>query len=120
MVQHRDFLAEIPAQDLSQSSPEWLTKGRETNVDCETAMQLRAYLGPLFSKAQSWTDLSRLLSEKGFALVFREARLVLTDTATGRHICTSRYLGSPLRELVERLGRPCVRLTSRVSGVLAI
>lgn len=78
-------------------------------VDCETAMLFRAWLGPLFDQAASWSALMDTLRTKGYGLAIREGRLVLTDHASGARLCTVRFLGTSLRELAGRMGRPHVR-----------
>jgi len=49
------------------------------------------------------------LKGKGYGLAFRDGRLFLTDHATGKRACSTRFLGIPLADLVARLGRPIVR-----------
>ena len=85
----------------------WLAAGKETAVDCETASLLRMTLAPLFEAAQRWSDLAEALLSKGYHLEIAKSRLVVVD-AENRALCTARYLGVPLAELVTRLGRPKV------------
>lgn len=77
-------------------------------MDSETAALFRARLCPLFDCAQSWGELAQTLETKGFGLAFRDGRLVLTDQANGKRVCSIRFLGTNLRALVARLGRPMV------------
>ena len=85
----------------------WLAAGKETAVDCETACLLRMTLAPVFETAQDWPGLAEALRDKGYLLEICEGRLVVTDTAD-RQLCTARYLGVPLTDLVARMGRPKV------------
>ena len=78
-------------------------------LDCETAALMRSWLRPLIDSASGWPALIDALSGKGYALAFRNGQLWLTCADTGRRICTMRHLGSGLRDLVSRLGRPAVR-----------
>lgn len=80
-----------------------------TGLDCEMAALLRASLTPFFEKAQSWAGLSEDLKAHGYGLAIRDGRLVLVVLTCGKRICTVRYLGTGLRELSERLGRPSIR-----------
>lgn len=78
-------------------------------VDSETAALFRATLCPLISQSVSWPALMDTLRDKGFGLAFRSGRLFLTNHNTGARVCSFRFLGIPLRDLVARLGRPIVR-----------
>lgn len=78
-------------------------------VDSETAALFRATLRPLISQSPNWPALMDRLRAKGFGLAFRNGRLILTDTETGARVCSFRFLGMPLSDLVTRLGRPIVR-----------
>lgn len=84
----------------------WLIAGQETTVDCETACWLRMVLGPVFEEAPTWRDLQVALRDKGYKLAILHSRLVLMDAHSERPICTSRFLGSSLGRLSERLGNP--------------
>lgn len=98
--------------DLSPMPP-WqdATKGNldVAPIDSETAALFRAVLRPLIVQAVSWPGLLDALAAKGYGLAFREGRLFLTSQATGRRVCSLRFLGTPLGDLVARLGRPIVR-----------
>jgi len=78
-------------------------------VDSETAALFRAALCPLISQSVSWPALMDILRDKGYGLAFRGGRLFLTNLSTGTRVCSLRFLGMPLRDLVARLGRPNVR-----------
>ena len=78
-------------------------------MDSETAALFRASLCPLIRQSVSWPGLMDTLRAKGFGLAFRDGRLFLTNSVTGTRVCTLRFLGMPLRDLVARLGRPIVR-----------
>lgn len=97
------FTQDSPAEPEAVFAPP-----RTSGFDCETAALLRASVGPFFERAQSWAALSADLNAHGYGLAIREGKLVLTDRTSGHRICTVRYLGSSLRELAARLGRPCV------------
>lgn len=90
------------------TQPQTAEPAAAANLDCESAALFRASLNPLFDRAASWTALIEGLNLRGYGLAIRDGRLVLLDTANGRRVCTARYLGTNLRELSRRLGRPCV------------
>ncbi|WP_299641745.1 hypothetical protein [uncultured Ruegeria sp.] len=79
-----------------------------TELDCETAALLRAAIRPIFASAASWGNLTDILKDKGYRLVFRQGRLCLTDRTTDARVCGLQFLGLEFRELVSRLGRPIV------------
>ncbi len=101
--------------DNSQQFPEpsWQSGGTDNpdmpEVDSETAALFRAVLRPLIVQAISWSNLLDTLGAKGYGLTFRDGRLFLTSQATGKRVCSLRFLGLPLVDLVARLGRPIVR-----------
>ena len=78
-------------------------------VDSETAAQFRAFLRPLFGQSASWPALIDTLRAQGYGLAFRDGRLCLTEHLTGTRLCSLRFLGIRLSDLVARLGRPFVR-----------
>jgi len=78
-------------------------------IDSESAALLRCWLQPLIARSSSWEALSAALARRGYALGFRDGRLCLTNRQDGTCICTMRFLGAGLTELVGRLGRPVVR-----------
>lgn len=95
-------------------APHWQSAGSTDNldappVDSETAALFRASLQPLFSQSVSWPALMDRLRTKGYGLAFRDGRLFLTDHRTGARVCSLRFLGMTLVDLVARLGRPIVR-----------
>ena len=77
-------------------------------LDCETAALLRAAIRPIFASAASWGNLTDILKDKGYRLVFRQGRLCITDRTTDTRVCGLRFLGLEFRDLVNRLGRPIV------------
>jgi hypothetical protein len=94
--------------------PSWQT-GNNANldvpeVDSETAALFRAVLRPLIVQSISWSNLLDTLDTKGYGLTFRDGRLFLTSQSSGRRVCSLRFLGLPLVDLVARLGRPIVRV----------
>jgi len=78
------------------------------HYDCETAILLRAVILPIFNTATSWDALIDQLEDKGYHPMFREGVLCLTRQSDGARICGLRFLGLEMRDLVARLGRPCV------------
>lgn len=78
-------------------------------IDSESAALLRCWLHPLIARASSWEGLNRALARHGYALAFRDGRLCLTSCPNGACICSMRFLGAGLKDLVTRLGRPAVR-----------
>jgi len=87
-----------------------------TSLDSESAALFRAWLRPLFDQAVSWPALIKTLEAKGYGLAIREGRLVLTDKAQDAPVCTARFLGTSLRELAQRMGRPCVQARGDASA----
>lgn len=81
----------------------------ETDMDCETAALYRAWMRPLFERASDWDMLVTGLREKGYALAIRDGRLFLTRSDTGQRFCSVRFLGTNMRDLAGRLGRPVIR-----------
>jgi hypothetical protein len=78
-------------------------------MDSETACFLRGVMLPTINAARDWADLNRSLQTKGFAIAFRDGQLVFKRLETDEEICSGRFLGAPLRDLVRKLGRPSVR-----------
>lgn len=79
------------------------------DMDSESAALYRAWLCPLLERADSWSGLTATLNAKGYGLAIRQGRLVLVRRDTGEALCSLRFLGTSLRELADRLGRPMVR-----------
>lgn len=86
-----------------------LSRGPIPKPDFETAFTLRACLLPIFERSRTWAGLLTRLRRKGYGLAFRDGRLVLTDIATRKRVCSDRFLGQPIADLVRRLGRPTIR-----------
>ncbi len=82
--------------------------GRESRMDVETAVWLRCHLGAVFDRAESWQALAEALAAKDFELAFNAGRLSLVNRRTGVVLCTCRFVGYGLPELVARLGKPHV------------
>jgi len=78
-------------------------------IDSESAALLRCWVQPIIARAASWHALDSALALHGYALVFRRGRLCLAHRQNGACICSMRYLGTSLKELSARLGRPAVR-----------
>lgn len=74
--------------------------------DCESAMLLRAHLGPVFTRASSWGGLAEALQRRGLRLHFDAEALVLRQADTAETVCDSTFLGHPMAALVARWGRP--------------
>ncbi|GAA6200585.1 hypothetical protein [Aquicoccus sp. SU-CL01552] len=85
-------------------------------IDSETAALLRCWLQPLIARATSWEGLNHALARHGHALAFRGGRLCLIAGPEGTCICSMRFLGVGLKDLVARLGRPAVRPLPGHSG----
>lgn len=79
-------------------------------MDSETAALIRAFLRPLFDRPHSWPALADKLHANGYGLAFRAGRMCLTELATGKCLCSLRFLGIVFLELVTQLGRPTVRV----------
>ncbi|MFV0512682.1 MAG: hypothetical protein ACK5MY_03455 [Jhaorihella sp.] len=79
------------------------------DMDSESAALLRAWLCPLLERAESWVELADTLRAKGYGLAIRHGRLVLVRCDCGEPLCSLRFLGTSLRKLAARLGRPAVR-----------
>lgn len=80
-------------------------------LDCETLALLRRFLGPILVESHNWSEIAERLSAKGYGLAFREGHLVILNE-DGSPLCTGRALGTPLREISERIGRPCIRAST--------
>ncbi len=100
------MLAQTPAPARAQPGP---PDPDSPPIDSESAILLRCWLQPLIDGASSWDELSDTLEKHGYALAFCEGRLCLTRGPGGACLCSMRYLGTGLRELSARLGRPAVR-----------
>ncbi len=85
------------------------TEAQRIMIDSETACLLRSFMVPTINSAQDWADLHTRLQRKGFSVAFRDGRLVFKSLDNGKEVCTGQFLGTPLKELVKKLGRPCVR-----------
>lgn len=110
-----------PKTDTSHSTPQWHRKVTSNNldappVDSETAAMFRAMLYPAITQSPSWSALADRLRNKGYGLAMRDGRLFLTSQQTGARVCSFRFLGMPLVDLVARIGRPIVRALPGKSG----
>lgn len=79
-------------------------------LDSETASLMRCYMVPTIQRARNWSELNETLRRKGLTIGFRDGRLIFKRLETGEELCTGQFLGTPLRELVRKLGRPNVRI----------
>lgn len=77
--------------------------------DVESAILLRSLVLPAFENAASWPQLIEALDGIGFGLAIENGHLTLTEADTGASICTGRFLGMPLADMAQRLGKPVVR-----------
>ena len=107
-------LPQIPETDISRSTPQWHRRVTSNNldappVDSETAAMFRAMLYPAITQSPNWSTLADRLRIKGYGLAMRDGRLFLTCEQTGAPVCSFRFLGMPLVDLVARIGRPIVR-----------
>ena len=78
-------------------------------LDSETACLLRSFMVPAINAAHDWAELTAKLRTMGYDLSFRDGRLIFKRIEDGQEVCTGEFLGTPLRSLVRKLGRPCVR-----------
>jgi hypothetical protein len=85
-------------------------------IDSESAALFRAWVCPLLARAESWSGLAATLAARGYGLAIRDGRLVLIRHDSGECLCSLRFLGTSLRELAGRLGRPMVRPLPGGSG----
>lgn len=81
-----------------------------TALDSETACLLRSFLVPAIQAARDWQELATKLHTMGYDLSFRDGHLIFTRTEDGQEIGTGAFMGTPLRSLVGKLGRPCIRV----------
>ena len=89
-------------------------------IDSETRVLLYSFLSPILETAESWSDLRAKLAAKGYDVTFRAGRMVLTRADSGVAVCTGRAMGTPLRSLAARIGRPCIKVNADgVSGDLS-
>ena len=107
--------------DVSNLTPQWHRRVTPNNldappVDSETAAMFRAMLYPAINQSHSWSTLADRLRIKGYGLTIRDGRLFLTCQKTGARVCSFRFLGMPLVDLVARIGRPIVRALPGQSG----
>ncbi|SMC53346.1 hypothetical protein [Primorskyibacter flagellatus] len=79
-----------------------------TQPDSETVSLLRSFLCPILEQAKDWHHLRGTLTQRGYSLAFQEGHMVIVESDTNRVMCTGQHIGTPLRSLVERFGRPCV------------
>ena len=91
----------------------WKHEG-DIQPDFESGILLRSLVLPAFEAASSWCALAEALDSIGFGLAIKDGHLTLIDADQGISICTGRFLGKPLVEMVENLGKPVIRAT--VSG----
>ena len=96
-----------PAEPVVQIA--WKHAQSDRNPDFETGIFLRSLVLPAFEKAETWRDLVAALDSVGFGLTIQKGRLTLTDCHSGEQICTGRYLGMALKDLVKRFGKPIVK-----------
>ncbi len=87
----------------------WTLRSRgenESALDCETAVALACFVGPVFEAAKSWCGLLSALERRGFRLVFEGNELTLIQYETGVSLCTCASLGYKFSSLKARLGKP--------------
>ncbi|TCS65327.1 hypothetical protein EDD52_104113 [Primorskyibacter sedentarius] len=94
------------------SNGEWPVSLNSSSIpvqpDSETVSLLRSFLCPILDQARDWKNLRATLVKRGYGLAFREGHMVIVEADTDRVICTGQHIGTPLRSLVQRLGRPSV------------
>ena len=79
-------------------------------MDSETACLLRSFLVPAINAARDWQELTVKLHDMGYDLSFRDGHLIFKRSADGQEIGTGEFMGTPLRSLVSKMGRPCIRV----------
>ncbi|GGX42361.1 hypothetical protein GCM10007385_07490 [Tateyamaria omphalii] len=87
----------------------WALRNRgesESALDCETAVALACFVGPVFEASEDWADLASALETRGFHLVFEADDLTLIHGETGVSLCTCASLGYGFPALKARLGKP--------------
>ncbi len=67
---------------------------------------LRALLADDFAYANSWTDLTSRLAQKGYALAESGGGLILIETATGQRLCKGSELGYGYAQLLRKFDAP--------------
>lgn len=77
--------------------------------ESETLALLRGFLAPILETASSWEDLHNQLVAKDYGIAFRQGHLVILNGHTSEAICTGAMLGTPLREIARRIGKPAVK-----------
>lgn len=99
------------AQNAPRSSqfPEFSDNPDAPAMDYETSAMMRSWIHPLVTQSTCWPSLTEALRRRGYTLGFRDGRLWLTDADSGDKVCTMRHMGSSMRDLASRLGRPAVR-----------
>ncbi|WP_050927976.1 hypothetical protein [Aestuariivita boseongensis] len=80
-------------------------------LDSETACLLRSFLVPAINAARDWHELTVKLHDMGYDLSFRDGRLIFKRANDGAEIGTGEFMGTPLRSLVDKLGRPSIRVS---------
>jgi hypothetical protein len=78
--------------------------------DSETASWLRAFLCPILEQAKDWQNLRTALTQRGYKVAFRGGHMIIAYADTDRAICTGQHIGTPLRSLVARFGRPSIAM----------
>ncbi|WP_299704493.1 hypothetical protein [uncultured Tateyamaria sp.] len=94
----------------------WALQNRgenESALDCETAVALACFVGPVFEAAEDWSDLVRALKERGFHLVFEADELTLVQDETEVSLCTCASLGYGFSALKARMGKPKMHIESQ-------
>ena len=106
MLHNTNFEMEDPADNRLAH---WRAPETGNRLDCETGVLLCRKLLPIFESATNWQELHQMLEHDGFGLGFRAGRLMLTDISNGDYICSCRFLGSPLKTLSDKFGKPRAR-----------
>lgn len=88
----------------------WKQAG-DDHPDIESAILLRSLVLPAFDHANSWCELAEALATIGFGLSIKDGHLTLVDCDQGISICSGRFLGKPLVEMSQKLGKPVIRAT---------
>lgn len=114
MQQVQNFVSSPDASAIA--AVHWKPRKTCDQPDVESAILLRSLVLPAFEHARTWKELVEALDSIGFGLAIANGHLALTEADTGARICTGRFLGMPLAQLSERMGKPVVRALGEGDG----
>lgn len=73
-------------------------------LDPELGSWLRSHLSEVFTRSQTWEELTDKLRHRGFYLKRGDDHLWLSDSHSQIHICSCSFLGYPSTQLESRFG----------------